>query len=674
MNRTTHLPVLDQLVVRNYPLYPGNDGHGLRLDFTQGITVLAGINGIGKTTLLNLLLRMLLGPMDPKKAERDLGRVSKRTLWLPAKHDYFQLRVPDKLGATATASLRFRLGTRTIFVTRYLHDMGLKSVTVNRVKKTFENEAAFISQLAKWAGAGSAYDFHILVRYLQFFAEDRLPILWSSSTQFEFFKMLFFNEELQTTLNTTYAEIQSVDTNYRNRKNQLTLRENALPEPPETEGVTIGTLRRMVSEAEKTFQQADKEFEASMSAYNTLRQLVFDADEALSRAEASLTDVEARFVSADAHFIAHTLPTLDDKLRFLMQGLGAGQGCFVCGTRRKNQITDIGKELRLGKCFVCHSTLPDDQRDLTTITSAEVRALEAELEQAHVEVEKARIRRDDLEGTIADQGVKMRLASSRRREALQQYEDLQRTLPDDSPAIGDERTWIEKERAALNVLITERDHLVEVYREAVTRSKVVMVSLVDSLRRNFTRYAEAFLREEVAVDISRQASFKPATGAKQVNIPTFTVKMTSSTFKQPAARLRSDSVSESQKEFLDLAFRMALLDMVTPDADMTMVVETPEASLDSYFMRRAADLMRRFTQQEGGHARHMIATSNLNGTTMIPALLGILGNDGKVLSKAKRPAVTGYLVDLVAETARATVLGQEDAAAIFRSELAELAL
>ncbi|MFX8293417.1 hypothetical protein ABTL29_19630, partial [Acinetobacter baumannii] len=61
--------------------------------------------------------------------------------------------------------------------------------------------------------------------------------------------------------------------------------------------------------------------------------------------------------NADAAFIGQALPTADDKAKFLMAGLGAGQGCFVCGRRHRSQVASIADELKNGQCFVCHHPL-----------------------------------------------------------------------------------------------------------------------------------------------------------------------------------------------------------------------------------------------------------------------------------------------------------------------------
>lgn len=669
MSRAIYLPILDSLTVKNYPLYPGKEGQGLELEFRDGVTVLAGINGIGKTTLLNLLLRMIIGPTDPVKADRELGRVSRRVLTMPVKRDFFSARVPQALQANAKATLTFRLGDRNLSVSRSLRDMSLLAITVNGRKQRIPEEQAFIEELAKWAGVSSAYDFHIIVRYLQFFAEERLPILWSPGTQFEFFKILYFDRELQDRLNTTFARIQRIDTSYRNRRHQLNKRIERNPKPESDQDIPVETLLKMVAEAQAAFERADAAYDNAGEIYQVQRQRAFDAYDAISRAEVSLTDAEANFIAADSHFIAHALPNLDDKLKFLMQGIGGGQGCFVCGNRNSKSARAIGKELLQGNCFVCHSSLSADQIKLKPLSADKVRAVESEVEAAHTELHNAKLRRDAAEADLKAAGLELQEASSLRRTTQQQLEELRRHLPADGSLAGTENGIIEAEKKALLELELQRNQLVEEYREAITEGQTKMASLTEDLRRSFTRYAEAFLMEEVNVDISRQSPFRPATGAKAVNIPTFTVKMTSSTFKQPEARSSADSVSESQKEFLDLAFRMAMIDLLAAKASITLVVETPEASLDSYFMRRAADLMRSFTTHQESASRRLIATSNLNGTKMIPALLGILAKDWSILSN--RPADAGHLVNLMELTARAKVLDVPEASDLLLNEIQE---
>jgi hypothetical protein len=110
---------------------------------------------------------------------------------------------------------------------------------------------------------------------------------------------------------------------------------------------------------------------------------------------------------------------------------------------------------------------------------------------------------------------------------------------------------------------------------------------------------------------------------------------------------------------------MTLLDMIAQDGATMLVMETPEASLDSWFMARAATMMREFSPPDG--KRMLIATSNINGTSMIPALLGLFKRDGtpRQLPKAQR----NHLIDLMSLAEEPGVLKHDPAREALTREL-----
>ena len=71
--RLVNLPHIDELTIDGYVLYPGPESDpGLHHNFLSGVNVVVGINGIGKTTLLLMLFRMLAGAKDLRIAD-ELG-------------------------------------------------------------------------------------------------------------------------------------------------------------------------------------------------------------------------------------------------------------------------------------------------------------------------------------------------------------------------------------------------------------------------------------------------------------------------------------------------------------------------------------------------------------------------------------------------------------------------
>ena len=109
--------------------------------------------------------------------------------------------------------------------------------------------------------------------------------------------------------------------------------------------------------------------------------------------------------------------------------------------------------------------------------------------------------------------------------------------------------------------------------------------------------------------------------------------MSGSDFVQTVRRAGPDDVSESQREFIDLSFRMALMTSAGSSAS-GLVVDTPESSLDAVFAKRAGDTLVRFGERDGNI---VIVTSNLIEGSLLPTLI-----DG--LSSTAEKA--GRLVDL----------------------------
>jgi hypothetical protein len=660
------LPVIEKLVIKNYALYPGKENAGLDIEFTSGVSVLAGINGVGKTTLLNLLLRMILGAANPK-ASADISRVSKRELLLPKKFDFFSKRVPF-IDNKSVATIDFRIGDNSVKVTRFLGSMLIKSAFINNVEVKPESEVRFIEDLANIAGMQSAYDFHLVVRYLQFFTEERLPILWSSGIQFEFLKMLFTDEETAKGINTIFAKIQRVDTDYRNGRNQLTLRQGKLRQSSTPLSVEIATLDKLIIEADKVYIEADSAFQTSYQQLKTLQAKTIDLDNKAGEAEAILLNLEKEFSKDDALFIASVLPNLEDKLKFLMQGLGAKAGCFVCGKRGRKESQEISRKLRHGHCFVCNANVGSAHQDnVTPITAKKVIALENEIFRLKKELEKIDSERTENENLCLATANEVRNLATQRTLALQELTALKAQRPSqDKTNDSDLAAELKREEDALNILDVERKELTEQFRRLVTLAQESVEKSKEKIRNKMTNYSQAFLQEDVNISLKRQTPFLIATGAGKVNIPSFVVHMTSSTYVTPEERLSTDSVSESQKEFLDLAFRMALLDLITEDQPVMMIIETPEASLDSWFMMRAASLMRQFAPDSSSFPRKLIATSNLNGTTMIPALLGLCNEEGVVDKKIN--VSDPHLINLMELTAEAKALKNNKAKDIFESE------
>ncbi|MEI2431161.1 AAA family ATPase [Lysobacter yananisis] len=670
MRSAIHLPVVERLRVLNYPLYPGSNKQGLDLAFDKGVSVIAGINGIGKTTLLNLLLRMLVGPTNPAKSARDMGLVSSRSLVTAKKFGFFQDRAGVVLQPNATATLTFRIGGKQVTVTRRLTNLEITKLLIGGRTVDTPDPQGFLALMAELSGLANAYDFHMVVRYVQFFTEERLPLLWSPTAQLELFKMLFVDEKIGQSLNKLYSDIQGVDTDYRNRTYQYNQRKDRYElarAQNRIENVDLDDVRGKLAAASVELQEINRSYK---TANDHVTSLVSQREEIDRRIESLLISLDQEthaFHHQDAAFIAQALPSLDDKFQMLMQGLGSNLGCFVCGKGGKREVENISKRLREQHCFVCNTSLVKTKNsNVVPITAKVLQKIEQKVESLRLDIGAQQRSLQDQDQAYAAALTNIRPIVAKRHELMMRVEQLNAQLPvasDDAqtPLLAD----LEAERLALDALAEKRADLGVKYKRQIDKLTLEMSALESDLGNRLQRYAEQFLHESVSVKFTRNHRFKVATGAAQVNLPTFRIAMTSSTHLAVHDRFTATSVSESQKEFLDLAFRMTLLDMVADDGATMLVMETPEASLDSWFMARAAQMIRKFSPEEG--KRLLIATSNVNGTTMIPALLGLVSNKGTVrkLPKAKH----SRLIDLMKLAEEPGVLKDDEAKQKLSSEL-----
>lgn len=176
------------------------------------------------------------------------------------------------------------------------------------------------------------------------------------------------------------------------------------------------------------------------------------------------------------------------------------------------------------------------------------------------------------------------------------------------------------------------------------------MGLRENLKIYFAEYAASFLAEECNLTFApRKLSL--GQGIAGIEFPTFAVQMTSAVSPSVGTtRKEIDDVSESQKEFIDLAFRMAVLKayattLQLPQGAM-MVIETPESSLDSVFIENAGDMLRKWCALG---RNSVIATSNLNRENMIRSLLGIGQNPPPTQGEIQKRIIN--LLKLAAENA-----------------------
>jgi len=132
----------------------------------------------------------------------------------------------------------------------------------------------------------------------------------------------------------------------------------------------------------------------------------------------------------------------------------------------------------------------------------------------------------------------------------------------------------------------------------MSRQKAKIHEATDEVRKRFRFFAGMVLAEHCELVVGSEERPIGQEG-KKFEFPYFEVSMNVRSFRSNSECQKADphAVSESQREFLDIAFRLALISTVTDGkADSMLVLETPESSLDSLFVYKAGEAFRQYAE------------------------------------------------------------------------------
>lgn len=621
MAAVIQFPVIRRLEVHGYELFRTDKTDGISHDFDRGIHAIVGINGLGKTTLLNILYRALMGPFDQSKRD-DAGLLSSKhqvTNWRTKK--FFRDRVSD--GAVdATVEIDVTFGESVVTVCRRLTDLSVVHLALDG-DELDASQKRYEEVVLNLSGAASYFDFYAILRYLVFYLEDRIELIWDRRSQFDMMRVLLFDTAAARSASKAYDEAQSADSEFRTLRAVVNGERENLRQLEYAAGMTQASEYRMLQLALAGANQKDAEqaevLEEVRKSIETVR---------LAR-EKSLIDLqEARSaveLEEQAHY-SHLFPTLGDTAQYVFLNLLGGGSCFVCGNESEQAAEYLREKLDQHRCPICDSTEERQERVIPTSTFSRERLRRRKLEvdklKAAVTVATDEIDRLGSEfEQLLDRREEDRESRQRIREELAKFGPLEQ--PDEA-ALENVRASIsagEKAMAEAQALQASAEGR---YGRIMTRQRSRIEEVIEDIRKRFKAFAALVLAEhcELSVQIDRRSIGQEGT---KFDFPYFEVMMTSGVFaNSPSVRADADAVSESQREFLDIAFRVALIGAVTQGkADSMLVFETPESSLDSLFVSKAGEAFRTYAE-DPKRKNVLIASTNLNNEEMLSALMGTL--------------------------------------------------
>lgn len=612
-----HLPTLQHLDVDGYGLFPGTEARpGLHIDFHPGLTMVLGANGLGKTTLVTILYRMLTGPTDIPNIETGgpLGNRRLDTKTIPqADRRIFSSRVMDD-AVDAEATLSFSLAETNIRIKRSMKTLDVLTLVVGD-EELEPSQDVFEAIIQSHAALSSFSDWILALRHLVFYFEDRRALVWDASAQRQLLRLLFLPTDEARRWTLREREILELDSLVRNLQYSLSKEQRYVSRAKRSVGTLdevrqqLGLLQTVQADEQDRLSQANDELTSVAADRQLARVIALTVEQAHESAQRSVEHLQLRSIEA-------AFPNATTTARYIVGQLLVDGDCLTCGSHVPDYGSLLQQRLQNRICLICGTKLgPADGGARNTgrsLAKASILVSETEIQNsaAAAQRESAETLYDELLTEIAGLTKNVARRSLQIRELSKRLPPDERQLQTHETELTTVQSRLEQRREELHALRTEFFNFAREVNETIAQQK-------EAIKAAFDSYARGFLFENCALVWAPRRSRIGETG-EAVAFAAFELDMSGANFPSPVRRTGPQHVSESQREFIDLSFRMALMQVASAHGG-SLIIDAPESSLDAVFVTRAATVLTRFGTADANN--RLVVTSNLVDGNLIPELL-----------------------------------------------------
>ena len=312
-------------------------------------------------------------------------------------------------------------------------------------------------------------------------------------------------------------------------------------------------------------------------------------------------------------------PNMDDTSRVVLSRIMTDGRCMVCNAPAPQKQTELERHVARGCCPICGSepevqdnVVAQHEFDHARLVRERERAAQARREEAAQLVELEDFTRRHRETLLHWESVEESI-----RERTEKNQRLRARLPD-TVTSTDCRNELRSLQADYDRWKTLRMSHLQELRALFAERRDVITGRSEEVVEAFAQLVQVLLIEEVRLarmEVKPRYLEAPGRGADRVEFPAYVAEMTVAA--RPTLTRRNDpsEVSESQRELIDLAFRLALVTVF--GGASTFAMETPEASLDGIAMERVGRALSEFASKDGNR---VIVTSNLTNAGIVTAL------------------------------------------------------
>jgi len=609
MKNNIIIPKLNYVKITNYSLY----NKDIYFEFINGVNLILGGNGVGKTTFVNIIKYALIGLYKKDlivrnyQGEKRLNRVAYKNC-----NTYFRNRTNNTIeDENAQVELSFDLGElsfvvkRSLYETKILEASVMHNSVVNNItgeiirQDKYENlsnneKSSFLQynyeqQVSNAANMSDFDDFIFFISQILMFGEDRANVLWDEKVQNRLFNNYLNDLHLEKKRKEYSYEAKYQDSISRHKQEEIkAIRKVVDSLKSNNYKMTEKEIIDLQSQIEKKENSLKTDIIQQEDYKNKIRKIyksISDESIKIDKKEKELYELEN---------ISEYWTGLNPNYFVFKKQLISNHICPMCNSQITNEKF---KSISENECFFCHSKISSTNNQKVANINIGLRIL---LDKRHsLEIQEMEIERDLKE--LDDSIRKKRIELFELRNKLKSIENADNSKPEDETSYGAmvnqiNKLSMEKEAAQkkCELMKTECNKILLKIDDDLIESTI-------SISRIFNNFAEAFLRVPCSLSLDSSSD-----GKTKLFVPIIDGK----------SRFDAEELSESQRFFVDYSFRMSILAYFY-NAPTFYICETPDSSLDISYEENAANTLVKYLDNPNS----LILTSNLNNSTFIKCLL-----------------------------------------------------
>ncbi len=598
------LPRLESVELNRFSLY--RNRADIAATFDGGVFCLAGANGLGKSTFLSAIAFGLTGIVaDPNRKFDSLSEYY--NLSLPYSASYFGGRIGEFDRDAASITITFKLNDRRYVATRGMFEpQSLRGLTITDgegarvrvdVASDEERHLAYVDNLLADSGLSTFEQFVFLHHFLFTFDERRHLLFWDERVAEQALYIAFgIDTGRAAQADKWRRQAERNDSQARNNQYQATAARQQLED-----------VRRRSQEApvvdESLVLEHQRLIEARDEAASRVASLRAEVSDALLEFESATSERSASLRQYDDAFSDRLAGTTSVGDHPIIRAAIETHRCPICSTDEPAVAERLKDRIAAHECPLCGSVLSVSEPDAGSMDA--LRGLDAALRDATARVEAASKTRARLDAEISEAQAAMDQLSDE-VEALEAQNETLR--PGAVAGIdGSVDRLVRQYQQEIGNALKRKDAFRARQHEAVANLRSVQQELRAAYAEaelefvpRFAGLARSFLGLDLEVGLG------PREGSIGLVL----------TIEQ-SRRRDVDQLSESQRYFIEIALRMALVQhMIAAGEQATLYIDTPEGSLDIAYESRAGDMFGSFVAE----GNRIVMTANINTSQLLQEL------------------------------------------------------